>query len=155
MMVSFLKKIVIFIFFTACAWAGYGFMFPAYYFPIQDENASAHKPVRQVMPKDAAAQDYGKFLGAVDSKKIFAAPAPKTEKAPVRKNKEAEDLIKNLNLVGIIAGTPPRAIIENKKNNQSFYLSPGSELAEGIVVDNIGSGSVSLSCQGHKFELNL
>jgi hypothetical protein len=64
------------------------------------------------------------------------------------------DLIKGINLVGIISGVNPQAIIEDKASQKSFYLSRGQFLGE-LCIEDIQEGKVILSYHGARYELSM
>jgi hypothetical protein len=78
-----------------------------------------------------------------------------TPSSGIEANKDVNlDLIKDINLVGIISGDNPQAVIENKKVQKTYYLTAGQYLGE-FRIDKIGEGKVTLDYKGQKFELYL
>lgn len=88
----------------------------------------------------------------IENRQIFNSPAAAQE------NKAGaavtNDLLKNLNLVGIIAGENPQAIIEDKKAQKTYYLRKGQFIEEYEIID-IREGKVVLINNGQKYELYL
>jgi type II secretory pathway component PulC len=64
------------------------------------------------------------------------------------------ELIKDINLVGIIAGENPQAIIEDKKAQKTYYLNKGQFIGE-FQVEDIQEGKIILNFNGQRFELHL
>ena len=64
------------------------------------------------------------------------------------------DLASILNLVGIMAGDNPQAVIEDKTAGKTFYLSRGQSFGE-FKVEEILEGKVILSSRGKRYELSL
>jgi type II secretory pathway component PulC len=64
------------------------------------------------------------------------------------------EIISQYNLSGIVSGDNPKAIIEDKKSQKSYFLREG-ESAGDLTVEKIGAGKVSLDYKGEKFELVL
>jgi type II secretory pathway component PulC len=64
------------------------------------------------------------------------------------------DVIKGINLVGIISGANPQAIIEDKETQRSFYLSRGQFLGE-LRIEDIQESKVILSYRGVRYELSM
>ena len=64
------------------------------------------------------------------------------------------DLIKGINLVGIISGANPQAVIEDKSSQKSFYLSKGQFLGE-LCIEDIQESKVILSYRGARYELSM
>jgi type II secretory pathway component PulC len=75
-----------------------------------------------------------------------ASPAPAAAANP--------DLIKGINLMGIISGENPQAIIEDKSSQKTFYLSRGQFLGE-LCIEDIQDGKVILSYRGARYELSM
>lgn len=60
----------------------------------------------------------------------------------------------NLGLVGIIPGNNPQAIVEEKKNQKTYYLTKGQSI-NGITVEDINEDKVVLEYAGKKMTLFL
>lgn len=110
-------------------------------------------PVRQAKGETLSEmKDYSYYSKEISGEKIFG-PPHKGEDAP-RKGEESEDLSKNLNLVGIIAGENPQAIIEDKKSQKTYYLNKNQSF-NGFTVEDISGGKVVLDYGGKKVSLFL
>ena len=64
------------------------------------------------------------------------------------------DVAKKFNLVGIIPGDKPQAIIEDKETQKTYYLVQGQSV-NGITVDDVGAGKVIFSYGGKRIILVL
>lgn len=64
------------------------------------------------------------------------------------------DLIKHINLVGIISGENPQAVIEDKNIHKTYYLNKGQSIGE-LQIEDIKEGRVILNCKGQRYELYL
>ncbi|MCX7662037.1 MAG: hypothetical protein N2Z79_05095 [Candidatus Omnitrophica bacterium] len=64
------------------------------------------------------------------------------------------ELIKDLTLLGIISGEPNQAIIEDKRNNKTYFLKEGEFLGE-LQVKSIKEGRVILEYRGREIDLFL
>jgi len=105
----------------------------------------------EVKPK---VRPWESYLAGLKSKQIFAAAnAIDTSSSPVSVG-NALDLIKDINLVGIISSEPPQAVIEDKKTQKTYYLSKGQSIGE-LKVENIQEGKVVLDYLGTKYELYM
>ncbi len=62
--------------------------------------------------------------------------------------------IANLKLLGVIAGQKPQAIIEDGIEQKSYAVGVGDYFKE-FLVEDIGSGKVTLSYKGSRFDLFL
>jgi type II secretory pathway component PulC len=95
------------------------------------------------------------YLNGLGSRQIFSLPAggslPDAGIPPAAVN---ADLTKDLSVVGIISGSNPQAIIEDKKNQRTYYVSKGQFINELKVLD-IQQGKVILDYRGQRFELHM
>lgn len=64
------------------------------------------------------------------------------------------DFLKDINLIGIVSGDSPQAVIEDKKTQKTYYVSKGQSIGN-FVVEDIQKGKIILSSDGQKFELYL
>ena len=108
------------------------------------------KPVKQD-ERNASFDDYQKLINA---KPIFAPPVTNTGKAAVQEGLDLIDVSKDLRLVGTIPGDIPQAIIEDKKNNQTLFLTEG-EIVNNIEVKSILTGKVILVYNEETITLSL
>jgi len=65
-----------------------------------------------------------------------------------------EELVKDLNLIGIIIGDDNQAIIEDKNKKKTFFLYQGDSFGEFTIYD-IKEGRVILEHKEEKIELNM
>ena len=65
-----------------------------------------------------------------------------------------EEILGNLNLLGIITGENNQAIIEDKNLKKTFFLYKGDSLGELKVYD-IKESAVILDYKGEKIELKI
>jgi type II secretory pathway component PulC len=64
------------------------------------------------------------------------------------------DITKDINLVGIITGENPQAVIEDKKTQKTYYVTKGQFIGE-IQIEDIKEGKIIISYRGQRFELYL
>lgn len=64
------------------------------------------------------------------------------------------DIAKDINLVGILAGENPQAIIEDKKTLKTYYVTKGQFIGE-MQVEDIQEGKIIINYKGRKYELYL
>jgi hypothetical protein len=64
-------------------------------------------------------------------------------------------LASRLTLLGIVAGTPGQAIIEDSQTKKTHFVSPGQAVVDGAVVDQVLDTRVILDFLGEKIELTL
>jgi type II secretory pathway component PulC len=66
----------------------------------------------------------------------------------------AEDFASQMNLIGIISGENPQAILEDKKTQKTYYVTKG-QIIGSAQIEDIQENKIILSSQGKKFELGL
>lgn len=91
------------------------------------------------------------YLQSVSGRQIFGAAA---SSAANPASGASADLVKDINLVGIIAGDNPQAIIEDKKAQKTYYLNKGQLIGE-MQLEDIQEGKIILNFNGQRFELHL
>jgi type II secretory pathway component PulC len=123
------------------------FLKPAFNNPIDQPPTRAAADKGREAPKNLDA-----YLG--DSKPVFRVE----NSAPATSAGQAEavlpDLIKDLNLLGIVSGENPQVVIEDKKNQQTYYLNKDQFLGEMKVAD-IQENKVILEYKDKRAELHL
>lgn len=93
-------------------------------------------------------EDYSVYKEKIQDKQLFSAPQEESLA------KSDIDLSKKFNLVGIMAGDEPQAIIEDKETEKTYYLYKGQSF-NGATVEEIGDGKVVLNYRGRKIILVL
>lgn len=64
------------------------------------------------------------------------------------------ELLKDFVLVGIISGDSPQAVVEDKKNQKTYYLRKGQFVGE-FQVEQIDAGKIVLSYEDQNYELYM
>ena len=64
-------------------------------------------------------------------------------------------LANRLSVIGIIAGDPPQAIIEDAQTKKTYFVSVGQTVVEGLVVESIEEHRVVFSLNGQTMQLSL
>jgi type II secretory pathway component PulC len=98
---------------------------------------------------------YNFYQEIIAERQIFGTST--TERAgfsQVQSGSTITEHIKDLNLLGIIFGDNPQAIIEDKKTQKTYFLKRG-EFFGAIKVKEIDEGKVTLELQGQRFDLFL
>jgi hypothetical protein len=114
--------------------------------------ASLKELSKSVSESKTEARPYEYYLKAVGNRQIFAnAQAAQGEQPPAAAD---ANVVKNINLVGIITGVNPQAVIEDRKTRQTFYLNKGQTINE-FKIEDIQDGKVILNRNGQRFELYL
>lgn len=95
-------------------------------------------------------------LAASASRQVFASPGLAAPSAtPQPRSGAAKLLAERLTLLGIVAGTPPQAIIEDTQTKKTYFVTTGQAIAEGAVVEQVLENRVILDLLGEKIELTL
>lgn len=71
------------------------------------------------------------------------------------KEPSKEEILANLNLLGIIRGDNDQAIIEDKTLKKTFFLYKGDSLGELLKVYDIKESAVILEYKGERVELKI
>ena len=67
----------------------------------------------------------------------------------------AKLLASRLTLMGIVAGEPAQAIIEDSQTKKTYFVTAGQAVVEGAVVEQVLDNRVILDLEGEKIELTL
>ena len=95
------------------------------------------------------------YLQGLKDRQIFATistQAAQDTGKPV--NALSADVMKDINLVGIISGDPPQAIIEDKQHKQTLYVTKGQYVGE-MQIEDIQEGKIIINYQNQRYELYL
>ncbi len=93
------------------------------------------------------------YVADIKNNSIFTnAVTPETSKQVI--NAASSEAIKDFNLIGIVSGANPQAILENKSLQKTYYLSKGQGIGE-FIIEDIQEGKIILSHNGQRYELHL
>ena len=116
---------------------------------LEGNTASSEAPAQE----PSTAKPYEYYGKALSQRDLFQPGLPsKEEKGNSPSLKETR--FKDLALIGILSGKTPQAIIEDKKENKTYFLKEGELLGE-MRVEQILNEKVTLSYEGEQFELLL
>ncbi|MDP2904946.1 MAG: hypothetical protein Q8O22_01415 [Candidatus Omnitrophota bacterium] len=93
------------------------------------------------------------YLDGVSGRQIFAGVGSFVA-AALPQAAAGVNVADDISLVGIVSGENPQAIVEDKKNQKTYYLSRG-QLIGDLRVDDIKEGKIIVDRKGQKFELYL
>lgn len=110
------------------------------------------KPAAQVAKREMPVEtkNYSYYAGRIGTRAIFKGGA--NTETPL--TQAGESTAVDLGLVGIVPGSNPQAIIEDKKNQKTYYLIKG-QTVNGITVEEINADKVMLDYNGKKMSLIL
>lgn len=110
------------------------------------------KIVKMEIEQKGEVRPYEFYEKGMGGRQIFGQAAGQEAGAPA--SAANTDLLKDINLVGIISGDNPQAIIEDKKSQKAFYLSKGQFIGE-FQLEDIQEGKIILNYNGQRYELYL
>ncbi|MDO8662645.1 MAG: hypothetical protein Q7K98_05440 [Candidatus Omnitrophota bacterium] len=115
---------------------------------IDGGNAPAEKITFEIKAKP-----YEFYSEAVRNRRLFGGIASQNAEgaAPIILGNE---LIKDINLIGIVSGDNPQAVIEDKRAQKTYYVSKNQFISQ-FQVEDIQEGKIILNSNGQKFELYL
>lgn len=96
---------------------------------------------------------YAETVGKRELFKSYRVEAQK-EKPAAAKLEQVQDKIKDLSLIGIISGDNPQAIIEDRRNQKTYFLNKGQTINQ-MTLEEIFNDRVILNYEGEKLELTL
>ena len=97
-------------------------------------------------------------LSASATRPLFVAPTPAAGLATgpsTVPSVAAKTLAARLSLMGIVAGNPAQAIIEDAQTKKTYFVTVGQTVLEGAVLQQVLDNRVILELQGEKIELTL
>lgn len=109
----------------------------------------AGSSAQAVMPVEM--KSYAYYSNRMPSRSIFGAGSYSDTDSVSGSAVVTDD---SVGLVGILTGNDPQAIVEDKKSQQTYYLKKGQSV-NGITLEDIGDGRVTLDCRGKKITLLL
>lgn len=150
---TYLRKAIMAVFIISCMYLAASLLYPLVGLKkIKLPEITSEKLTEQKAETAQEIKPYEFYLQGVKNRQIFGTVAgQETEKQIASVN---VDLIKEINLVGIISGENPQAIIEDKKIQKTYYVTKGQYIGE-FQVEDIKEGKVILSFRGQRFELYL
>ena len=121
--------------------------------PLPDASEAPGVPPDALPPIPSLAQSVSRPLFSASADVPGSASAPSgPRQAP---SGSATLLTSRLTLMGIMAGNPGQAIIEDSQTKKTYFVSPGQMVVGGAVVDQVLDNRIILDFQGEKIELTL
>jgi len=149
-----INKIIFWVFIGSCAYMVFIFIYPI--FMTKNTVLPDISQTKNIEEETTALQEikpYEYYTEGLKNRQIFsnASTGQESEKPLGTIN---ADLIKDMSLIGIIAGDNPQAVIEDKKTQKTYYVSKGQFIGE-FKVEDIQDGKIILNYNGQKIELYL
>jgi hypothetical protein len=121
--------------------------------PLPEKIAEPKIEEPQVVVDKTKLEPYSYYSSQITKRDLFSSTVTKTQ-TPASSKNILSQAIQDLNLIGVISGENPQAIIEDKKNQKTHFLSKGDFIGD-FQVQDIQKGKVILDYKGEKFELSL
>jgi type II secretory pathway component PulC len=147
-----IKKVIILLLGFSFLYVVLSFLYP--FFGLQKIRMPKPLPLEVTKTKNIINKEsmpYESYSGEIKKRNIFLNKGMGAASNPAV---ASADLVKNFNLIGIIAGNVPQAIIEDKTNNKVYYLNKGQYIGE-FQVQDILEGKIILNYEGQSYELYL
>ncbi len=148
-----IRKIIAAAFVASCIYLIISFVWPWVGLrKIKLPQVSEVKIIDEKIETKPQVKPYESYLEGIRGRQVFGTAAVPQTKAPA--NAISADLVKDINLVGIISGENPQAIIEDAKTHKTYYVTKGQFIGE-LQVEEIQEGKIVLNYQGQRYELYL
>ncbi len=86
---------------------------------------------------------------------VMATSSGLPSRQPGAMSGEAKALAGRLNVIGLVDGDPPQAIIEDTQTQKTYFVAAGQQVTEGLVVTEIRGNRVVLDLNGQTIELSF
>ena len=96
---------------------------------------------------------YSYYANEINRRDLFQSSVSSQSQSSSSKD-ISTDITKELSLLGIVRGDKPQAIIEDQKTKKTYFLNIGDSI-NGLIVESIGEGKVTLDFNGQKIDLFL
>jgi len=97
---------------------------------------------------------YSYYANEINRRDLFQSSIYSASPSASNASNLGSDITKELSLLGIVHGDKPQAIIEDQKTKKSYFLNIGDSI-NGLIVESIGEGKVTLDFNGQKIDLFL
>jgi len=119
------------------------------------KSSSKVRPMTASLKDDKEIKPYAYYEKEIAKRNLFSsAPFDSQVKRVIPAGPTFKELIKSLELLGIVSGDEPQVIIEDKKLRKTYFLFTGDYLGE-IKVEEVYSDRVLLEFKGEKISLFL
>jgi len=146
------RKVIWLVFIVSCIYLIYSFVYPEIALKkIKLQLAAEKKIYKQESEQQREVKPYEFYLQGLMKRQIFQGGAVSST-APASAAESAS--IKDMNLVGIVSGDTPQAIIEDKKAQKTYYVNKG-QLIGGFQLEDIQDGKIILNNNGQRFEMHI
>ncbi len=107
-------------------------------------------------PGDEDIQPYAFYQEAVQGRRVFGtlAPVESGEAGVPGPAIPTPDILGSLNLLGVVSGESPQAIIEDTTAQRTYYINRGQSIGD-LKIEDIREGKVIIKRNGERFELRM
>lgn len=150
----YFRKAIKICFALSCIFLVYSFIYPL--FGLKKIQLPKVVPQRAIAEKDELPQKekpYEFYLEKAKDRMLFGNIAGAGETSASSVAAEAGS-IKDINLLGIISGDNPQAVVEDKKSQKTYYVSKGQSVGD-FQVEDIQEGRIILNNRGQRYELQI
>lgn len=121
-----------------------------------EQDVSAVIPAKDVESIKSEAnieeKSFSFYQGEFERRNIFLFPWEKTDQNQAGNSQPISDLKTLIKISGILMGESPQVIVEDIKNHQTFFLSPGESVL-GAAVEEIQADRVIFNFNGNTVEM--
>lgn len=149
-----IRKGILIAFIISCVYLGAAVIYPLFIPenpPFPKSAGSKTAAEKAILSQEAV--PFSSYPETIQNRRLFAGSVLRNEEGgvPVVLGNE---LIKDINLVGILSGESPQAVIEDKKTQKTYYVAR-NQLIGKFKVEDIQEGKIILGLNGQKYELYL
>ena len=131
-----------------------GKVFPGASGSLKGQSLETLKTLGRTSPSEEnSRKPYSYYAEEIEKRNIFG-PSLYTETGQAPGEPALKESVKDLNLLGIVTGKTPQAIIEDKKEGKTFFVNKGDAI--GLLrVEEILEDKVVLNYRGERVDLVL
>ncbi len=147
------RKILIWILTASCIYLFISLLYP--FIGLRRISLPKDNPQKTLEPiseQKTETKPFEFYQQGITGRRIFSNANAQADAVPA--SAAGVDLAKDINLVGIIAGENPQAIVEDKKTLKTYYVTKGQFVGE-MQIDDIREGKIIVNYRGQKYELYL
>ena len=122
--------------------------------PPAPDIATGQQPATRMTPPDSTPS-----LASAVSRPLFRLEGDQglspTAPGPPTPSDQTRALVARFSVLGIVAGNPAQAIVEDAQTKKTYFVSVGQHVVEGLIVQDIRRDRVVLDFHGESIELPL
>jgi type II secretory pathway component PulC len=147
------QKIIWIVFVASCIYLIYSFIYPEIRLrKIKLPRVAEAKIPENRIDLQRQMKPYEFYLEASKKRQIFGGISGLENSISASAAESAS--IKDMNLVGILSGDTPQAIIEDKRAQKTYYVNKGQFVGD-FQLEDIQEGKIILNNNGQRYELHI